>query len=193
MKKIPICYDLGPDSGSDRYTLIYQTERHQRRGRIVYYIGCNSMPYHPAFGIWQYGELSQQYQPHIFAWGRINLRHLGKRVPFETLPEDVKSCYKASYNESTKPKDVAGVYEIKDDGYAFVYNVRPHTGRLVAYTALWVSSAPYPLSPNDPPNRGQYVGRSARIRGRKIGWRNLPPYIVSRFYEQAGTIQNPWQ
>lgn len=191
MKKIPICFDNGGES-FDRYTLI-EGETNEY-GRVLWYIGSSENPCHPQ-GFWQHGELSAAHC--INDKGRFDLSHLGKRVPFSSLPAAVQDQYRDEYNTYTKPKDVAGVYEIEDDGYCFVYNVRRHghpKNPEVAYTALWVSSAPYPLSPSDQPNRGQYVARSARMRGRKIGWRNLPPCIVSRFYEQAGNaVQKPWQ
>ena len=187
MKKTPICYDSGPDSGSDRFTIVYETERHRERGRIVYYIGCNSMPHHPAFGIWQYGELSQQYQPNIFTWGRLNLRHLGKRVPFGSLPQAVQDTYRRSYNESVKPRTVAQVVEV-DGGYVFTYNIRP-LGRLVKYTAHWVSKEVYPFAPVE--NKSEFIGRTPTVRGRKTGWRNLAPYIVHRFLSEA-QIPGAW-
>lgn len=190
MKKIPICFDNGGES-FDRYTLIEGETTSGCQGPTLWYIGSSENPCHPQ-GFWQHGELPLVNCRNIR--GRFDLSHLGKRVPFDSLPAAVQDQYRNEYNTYTKPAAVAGVYEIGQDGYCFVYNVRPHTGRLVKYTALWISSAPYPAFDDGKPNRGEYVGRSARVRGRKTGWRNLPPYIVSRFYEQAGyPVQKPWQ
>ena len=172
----------------DRYTLIEGKTNSGCNGPTLWYIGSSET----GAGFWQHGDIALVNCRN--SRGRVDLSHLGKRVPFDSIPAGVQNQYKREYNTYTKPADVAGVYEIGDDGYCFVYNVRAHIGRLVKYAALWVSKAPAPLSPNDPPNRGEYVARSARVRGRKIGWRNLPPYVVSRFYQQAGyAVQKPWQ
>ena len=82
------CYDTG--GVADRYTVVYMREwRHQSSygygaesctrcygPKLYQYIGMSGAPFHPQ-GIGQHGE------------ARIG-RHLGKRIPFTTLPQDCK-------------------------------------------------------------------------------------------------------
>jgi hypothetical protein len=180
MKKTPLCFDNGGET-FDRYTLIYG--KTNERGRVFWYIGSSQDPLWP-MGFWQHGEIAAV---NTMSRGRVSFKHLGKRVPFESLPQAVQDTYRRSYNESVKPRTVAQVVEV-DSGYVFTYNVRP-LGRLVKYTAHWVSKEPYPFAPS--PNLSEFIGHTPSVRGRKMGWRNLAPYIVHRFLREA-QIQGAW-
>lgn len=181
MKKPPICFDNG-GATVDRYTLIY-SDTQERQGRFFWYVGSSPNPCAP-LGFWEHGEIRAV---NTIIRGRVSFRHLGKRVPFDSLPQAVQDTYRRSYNESVKPRTVAQVVEV-DGGYVFTYNIRP-LGRLVKYTARWVSKEPYPFAQVE--NKSEFIGRTPSVRGRKTGWRNLAPYIVHRFLSEA-QIPGAW-
>lgn len=69
-------YDAGEKYG-DRYTIAFKG---YRAGRMVYpYLASGSSPFHPqGFGL------------HCESESFVTGRHLGKRVSFDSLPNDVK-------------------------------------------------------------------------------------------------------
>lgn len=94
------CYDSGPDTG-DRYTLVFTSRRAEGM-----YISSNCVPTHPAFGVWQHGQADRIRGPYpidVDRWGwppalgRTN--HLGRRVPFSSLPEEVRNLAVREYCE----------------------------------------------------------------------------------------------
>jgi len=70
-------FDAG-DACIDRYTIAFKGYRHGNAGMVYPYLACSVSPYH---GFGQHGELKE------FLTGK----HLGKRVSFESLNDDVKS------------------------------------------------------------------------------------------------------
>ena len=72
-------FDTGHDGPMDRYTVAFKGYR-PYHGQIVYpYIASSDHPFHPQ-GFGQHGE------SHQFMTGK----GLGKRVSFESIPDDVK-------------------------------------------------------------------------------------------------------
>lgn len=70
-------YDNGGDT-ADRYTICYKAYR-DRYGDLVYpFVGCSADPFN-GFGV--HGESLV---------GKIDGKHLGKRVRYEDLPEPVQ-------------------------------------------------------------------------------------------------------
>lgn len=72
-------YDNGGKS-YDRYTIIYKEVLKYENQNYFQYFACNENPCYPQ-GFGQHGELKE-----------INRRALGKKIPFEVLPNAVK-CY----------------------------------------------------------------------------------------------------
>ena len=73
-------WDNGGET-ADRYTVIFKARRH--RGRLYWpYLASGDAPFHPQ-GFGQHGEFTSREQ----AKGG---KHLGKRVPFEAVPQDVQ-------------------------------------------------------------------------------------------------------
>lgn len=72
-------WDTGEDGPIDRYTIAYRGWHLKDWGMVYPYAACNGAPFHPQ-GFGQHGELR------TFLRGR----HLGRRVRFETLPNDVQ-------------------------------------------------------------------------------------------------------
>lgn len=68
------CYDNGGKT-FDRYTVVYMDEPERERG-VYAAIGASEYPFHP-----------QGFGQHCSA---APGRHLGRRVPFESLPPDVQ-------------------------------------------------------------------------------------------------------
>ena len=91
MNKLVRCYDYG--SGIDRYTVVYLKPCINKHGRAYYcYRGCSSDPFHPQ-GVGQTGSTDYlidlpEYGSKVPRMGRKC--HLGKRVSFEALPEQVQ-------------------------------------------------------------------------------------------------------
>ena len=76
-RKVCRIYDMG-EHMADRYTIAFKGYLYN--GRMVYpYLASGDSPYHP-MGFGQHGESN------IFISGR----EIGKRVAFETLPNDVQ-------------------------------------------------------------------------------------------------------
>lgn len=76
------CYDLGEDK-NDRFTVVFSKGiYYEGSGWWFDYVGGNSLPTHPAYGIWQHGQ--SRYAPIDNPDGK----HLGKRIPFRALPPD---------------------------------------------------------------------------------------------------------
>lgn len=79
-RKVCRIYDTGPDGPCDRYTIAFKGFRVAGHGMVYPYLAANGSPFHPG-GFGQYGE-SKSF---------LKGRHLGKRVSFDALPDDVKS------------------------------------------------------------------------------------------------------
>ena len=71
MKPKVRCYDSGPDGSIDRYTVVYPDNS---------YVGMSGAPFHPQ-GFCQYGESETPID-------RPTWRHLGRKIKFNSLPED---------------------------------------------------------------------------------------------------------
>lgn len=125
MKRIPICYD-DPYS-ADRYTLIESGRCFGRcYGFYWRYISASSMPSNPC-GIWLHGELKQQPGP-----------HLGKRVPFKSLPEEVQRTYQNEYEQWVKPARVKSIRAQDGAGVGVVVDLINKAPGTVAANVLWV-------------------------------------------------------
>jgi len=83
------CYDNG-GSTADRYTIVF-SGNFKGRNRRCYYIGCSSTPFHPQ-SICQHGDSADVIDKPKYS-------HLGKKVKFETLCDDVKKVIMSDYNE----------------------------------------------------------------------------------------------
>ncbi len=81
------CYDNGGKS-ADRYTIVF-TRLNSRGYKGCLYFGCNREPMHPQ-GIGMHGEAPTAIDRPAYA-------HLGKRVQFFDLPEEVRKCVRNSY------------------------------------------------------------------------------------------------
>lgn len=87
------CYDNGDraDATFDRYTVVF-TGRYRKSMRDDYIsLGSSCHPFHPQ----GFGSVSES--DHII--DRPGYSHLGKRVSFSALPEDVKNFVVQTYNE----------------------------------------------------------------------------------------------
>ena len=82
------CYDNGGET-MDRFTIVYTGRYKGRDGRCEYF-GCNSEPFH---GIGQHGESETMID-------KPSYKHLGKKIKFESLPEQVKIAVMQDYNEN---------------------------------------------------------------------------------------------
>ena len=71
-------FDAGPDGAADRYTIAFKGWR-GRDGMAYPYLAASEAPFHPQ-GFGQHGE------SRTFLTGR----HLGRRIRFEDLPEQVQ-------------------------------------------------------------------------------------------------------
>jgi len=81
------CYDSGENSGADRYTVVFMNRADygftpdyiRKTGRDFYpCLGMSGAPFHPQ-GIGQHSDCKLG-------------RHLGKRVPFASLPTDCRNA-----------------------------------------------------------------------------------------------------
>lgn len=95
-KKVRI-YDNGGKT-FDRYTVVF-TGNYAGRDGICSYLGMSERPFHPQ-GFCQHGEHRQVID-------RPRYGHLGKRIKFESLPED---CRKAVM------QDYAAIWQLKGNG-----------------------------------------------------------------------------
>lgn len=75
-KGVVAVYDSGPDEGIDRYTLVLSLDYTANVG-YRQMLGMSGSPSHPQ-GVSQFGE---------GLWGD----HLGKRIKFQDLPENVQA------------------------------------------------------------------------------------------------------
>lgn len=81
------CYDSGPDSSADRYTVVFTGRYRHKTGGEFWYVVMSTDPFHPQ-GIGAHvGSLQQIDAPHG-AWPPAMGRtcHLGQRIPFSGLP-----------------------------------------------------------------------------------------------------------
>lgn len=84
------CYDDGGKT-CDRYTVVFTGRyRHKTSGECLY-LGASSAPFHPQ-GFGQHGSSPSSIDSPRYA-------HLGKKVPFTALPEDVRKLALASYRD----------------------------------------------------------------------------------------------
>ena len=77
-RKICRIYDMGPNE-IDRFTIAFKSYRDPKVGMIYPYLASSNRPFHPQ-GFGQHGESKE------FLAGK----HLGKRVSFESLPDQVQ-------------------------------------------------------------------------------------------------------
>ena len=78
-RKVCRIFDMGADGVFDRYTIAFKGYRVQGYGMIYPYLASSDNPFHPQ-GFGQHGESKE------FLTGK----HLGKRVRFDSLPDDVQ-------------------------------------------------------------------------------------------------------
>ena len=78
-RKVCRIFDTGPDGAVDRYTIAFKGWRYPSHGMVYPYLASNDVPFHPQ-GFGQHGESDQ------FLTGK----HLGKRIRFDALPEQVQ-------------------------------------------------------------------------------------------------------
>ncbi len=77
-RKVCRIFDYG-DTVADRYTIAFKGYRFKGYGMIYPYLASGAAPFHPQ-GFGQYSESKE------FLTGK----HLGKRVSFDSLPEQVQ-------------------------------------------------------------------------------------------------------
>lgn len=78
------CFDHGPESGADRYTVFLEPETHGYLGWWVSYLGLSDNPAHPG-GVSQWGEFT-------LSGARDFRRREGKRrIRWLDLPENVRA------------------------------------------------------------------------------------------------------
>jgi hypothetical protein len=93
------CYDNGGTS-YDRYTIVYTGRYRHKTGGSFLHVGCSAYPFHPQ-GFGQHGESNQQIDYPTYG-------HLGKKIRFEALPNDVRKLVLGDYcalwdlNETTE-------------------------------------------------------------------------------------------
>jgi hypothetical protein len=80
-------YDLGPDGGADRYTVVF-TGRYRVDG-YCYVLGMSSNPFHP-----QGVGMINEYPGRI---DRPTSSHLGRRIGFSELPEPCRRLVEEHY------------------------------------------------------------------------------------------------
>lgn len=98
------CYDNGGTS-TDRYTVCFTGRYTHNTGGQHWYLAMSTYPFSPCgVGIsgefpYQCDTLDKNGRPGGWppAMGRKN--HLGTRVPFASLPDDVKRCVMQTYRE----------------------------------------------------------------------------------------------
>jgi hypothetical protein len=84
------CYDNNGKS-FDRYTIVF-TGRYRRKtlGSCLY-LGASAHPFHPQ-GLGQHGE-----SPSVIDFPSYS--HLGRKVLFDALPEDVQAFVRSTYTD----------------------------------------------------------------------------------------------
>lgn len=84
------CYDNGGET-FDRYTVVFTGRyRHKTNGSYLY-VGMSENPFHPQ-GFGQHGESNDPLD-----WPKYS--HLGKKIPFDSLPDACKKLVTGDYNE----------------------------------------------------------------------------------------------
>ena len=78
-RKVCRVFDTGPDGAFDRYTVAFKGYCVDGHGMVYPYIASSDNPFHSQ-GFGQHGE-SREF---------LTGKHLGKRVSFESLPDQVK-------------------------------------------------------------------------------------------------------
>ena len=73
---------------ADRYTIAFKGKHYPHYGMTVPYLSANESPFHPQ-GIGMYCELSQIHIGGDMPF-RGSQKHLGKRIAFDDLPDQVK-------------------------------------------------------------------------------------------------------
>lgn len=73
------CYDNGGET-FDRYTVVFHGNQVRKRFGVFMYVGMSADPFHPG-GFGQHGESRDNFVDYP------RYGHLGKRVPFASLPE----------------------------------------------------------------------------------------------------------
>ncbi len=84
------CYDNGGES-FDRYTVVFTGRYRRKTGGAFWYVGMSSHPFHPQ-GFGQHGESDRQIDQPAYS-------HLGKRIPFATLPDDCRTLVTRTYRD----------------------------------------------------------------------------------------------
>ena len=72
----------------DRYTIVFSGNYKDKQETM--YIFCNSIPKHCAFGVYSYG-----FSPNYI--DKPSYKHLGKKINFKSLPDEVKTCILKDY------------------------------------------------------------------------------------------------
>lgn len=100
--------DVSDTGSGDRYTVLYTGRMAPERspGRVEYpYRAMSEHPSHPQ-GIGIYGASpNQPLDANHGTWGGVSLyktNHLGKRIKYDDLPEDVRRCVWQDYTEIWK-------------------------------------------------------------------------------------------
>lgn len=101
------CYDNGGES-ADRYTVVF-TGRYRKTNRDEFvYVGMSERPFHPQ-GYGSHG--SSQTQIDVSKWGFApamgRKNHLGKRIPFDAMPEDCRKLVLSDYRDIWNLTDAA--------------------------------------------------------------------------------------
>lgn len=78
------CYDNGGET-ADRYTVVFHGNQVRKRFGAFAYLGMSAEPFHPQ-GIGQYGESRDNFVDYP------RYSHLGKRIPFASLPPDCQTA-----------------------------------------------------------------------------------------------------
>ena len=78
-RKVCRIYDTGLDGAFDRYTIAFKGYRVAGFGTVYPYLASSENPFHP-----------QGFGMHCESREFLTGRHLGKRVSFDALPEQVQ-------------------------------------------------------------------------------------------------------
>lgn len=92
------CYDNGGET-IDRYTVVFSGKYTHKTGGEYWVVAMNASPFHPQ-GFGQHMTYPYEVDA-VGKWGRPpalgRKNHLGKRIAFETLPEDCKKLVLQDY------------------------------------------------------------------------------------------------
>ena len=78
-RKVCRIFDIGPDGAFDRYTIAFKGYYAYGYGMVYPYLASSENPFHP-----------QGFGMHCESREFLTGKHLGKRVSFESLPEQVQ-------------------------------------------------------------------------------------------------------